>query len=148
MQRTPSIHRPVNTRRDEAAWHRRIGPAALPVYTRLGTFWVTPREWRIAVKTMSGQRFTLRAMAEALGYSLHGLANALATMSELGLFRVIRRRGCHGFTRLVWARDVSARPPAGSNVPTTSTVETSLPGGGEISQRTVVGTFDPPRLLC
>jgi len=131
---------------DQPNWRIRVSrpdAPAVPIYVAgmRRTFWVPPRYRLIAVKTLDGRRFTMRALARSLGYSLTGLRHALLRMAGWGLFRMTTTRGRSGSTRLLWALDVSSPQVARPNVPTTVTVEESphaLAVAGE-------GTFDDQR---
>ena len=130
-------------------WQRRLNRAdapSIPVsVTNAGyTYWITPRQYRLAVLAGSGPvKSTVRALAARTGQSTSQVQRTIAHLDALGILKRTTKRGRHGFTRFLLRIDAVARrvmsPPQeprellGKNEETHTSlvVGTLVPRGGD-----------------
>jgi hypothetical protein len=62
--------------------------------------YITPKQYRLIAKVMTGWRGDQRALAESVGYTIGGLNDALQSLRALGILAVSTTRGRYGGTRL------------------------------------------------
>lgn len=72
----------------------------VPVWSPLHrkVWYITPHQYQLMCRILSGRRFTLRTLAAEIGYSVGGLHDALQALVTGGLVAVQTRLGCKGWT--------------------------------------------------
>lgn len=81
----------------------RFGNTPITVRGGRHVFWVPARYAKVAA--LAGRNWTQRDLAQATGYSLTGLREAIKALERLGIIVVKRVRGCFGHTRFTLQRD-------------------------------------------
>ena len=109
----------------------------VPVYSPFHKrpWMITPRQFRLVCK-LNGQRtVTQRQLAAETGYSLHGVARALASLNAGGIVAKTTARGRKGWTRLVLRAGAHVMKPHEGNVPErgTTSISTFVSTYGNIS---------------
>jgi hypothetical protein len=107
--------------------------------TRPRTYRTPARYDALVVATITGAAFTVRELADRLGYSRSGLGHAIDRLVSWGAARIVAIRGRLGRTRLLFSRDVRRGGPRILTEPAPVTVrapgpEPGAPGSSEVSE--------------